>query len=228
MSPDLGDTYSGANGTRECEGPPLILSYLIDCASDTNEEAAKKIKPQTHFEHFFSGYPRFQYDPSAPVSAQYHAMCRKYGFKWSKSQQKSQRDLDAWAARAGFRLAMVRTFNDLFGTDVDDLGNWQAFCRVLDIDPIPQTLSKCQTAVRDSHVNLVDLVDWGMLGAQIHKFETERELAEYTKMTEKFFPKEEAEAGGLLRFLLRHILRPGAGNRIYGIKHSARHDRGSN
>ncbi|KAJ7096980.1 hypothetical protein C8R43DRAFT_261975 [Mycena crocata] len=39
---------------------------------------AKKAKPQTHLEKFFAGYPRFYYDPTAPVSAQYNAMCRMY------------------------------------------------------------------------------------------------------------------------------------------------------
>ncbi|KAJ6464080.1 hypothetical protein C8R45DRAFT_840567, partial [Mycena sanguinolenta] len=61
-------------------------------------------------------------------------------------------------------------------------------------------------AVRDVHVNLVDLVDWGIMRGEIHKFETEKELAAYTKKTGKFFPQSEAEQGGLLRFLLRQIL----------------------
>ncbi|KAF8183069.1 hypothetical protein K438DRAFT_1490182, partial [Mycena galopus ATCC 62051] len=161
------------------------------------------------FEEFFARYPRFQYDPSAPVSLQYKAMCRQYGFffrpKSNSWQVKSELELEADAARAGFHLAMVRTFNDLFGTDVNSLKNWQSFCTVLDISPVPLTLKACQAAVRDVHVNLVDLVDWGMIGAEIHKFETLEDLSTYTKKTEKFFPQSEAEAGGLLRFLLRRI-----------------------
>ena len=60
-------------------------------------------------------------------------------------------------------------------------------------------------AVRDVHVNLVDLVDWGITRAEIHKFETLAELAAYTRKTGKFFPQSEAEAGNMLRFLLRRI-----------------------
>ncbi|KAF8183048.1 hypothetical protein K438DRAFT_1600172 [Mycena galopus ATCC 62051] len=166
-------------------------------------------EPYIHFEQFFAHYPRFQYDPSAPVSVQYKAMCRKYGFppKSNYWEVKSELDLEADAAQAGFRLAMVRTFNDLFGTDANSLKNWQSFCAVLDISPVPLTLEACRAAVRDVHVNLVDLVNWGMMGAEIRKFETLEELSTYTKVNGKFFPQSEAEAGGFLRFLLRPILR---------------------
>lgn len=39
-------------------------------------------------------------------------------------------------------------------------------------------------------------------------FESERDLSQYTISTGKFFPRENAYAGGLLRYLLRHILHP--------------------
>ncbi|KAJ6509623.1 hypothetical protein DFH09DRAFT_1198974 [Mycena vulgaris] len=193
--------------------PPKIRtnSELADTPSRASEninDGAVKPEPQTHLEQFFARYPRFQYDPSAPVSAQYQAMCRKYGFlrpRTNSWEAKFEQELEADAARVGFRLAMVWTFNDLFGTDVDDLKNWQSFCTVLDISPVPTKLLACRAAVRDVHVNLVDLVDWGIARAEIHKFETLDELAAYTKKTGKFFPQSEAEAGGMLRFLLRRI-----------------------
>lgn len=56
------------------------------------------------------------------------------------------------------------------------------------------------------HVNLVDLVQGDKLEVQI--FETERALSKYTKRTNKFFPKENAVDGGVLRALRRHILSP--------------------
>ena len=56
------------------------------------------------------------------------------------------------------------------------------------------------------HVNLVDLVHGSK--EEVTIFETEIELSEYTKETEKFFPKEDAKDGGVLRALRRHILVP--------------------
>jgi hypothetical protein len=36
-----------------------------------------------------------------------------------------------------------------------------------------------------------------------------KDLSEYTKKSRKFFAKENAHAGGVLKFLLRQILNPG-------------------
>jgi hypothetical protein len=58
--------------------------------------------------------------------------------------------------------------------------------------------------VRQTHVNLVDLVDTARTGAVV-------KLQDYTIKNEKYFPKEDAYAGGLLRFLLREILHSYAG-----------------
>jgi hypothetical protein len=61
-------------------------------------------------------------------------------------------------------------------------------------------------AVSTKHVNLVDLVQGSRENIRI--FESEKELSEYTKETGKFFPKEHAADGGVLRALRRHILEP--------------------
>lgn len=66
-------------------------------------------------------------------------------------------------------------------------------------------------AVSDVHVNLVDLVEVGFVSDRANSlkiFETEAALAEYTIRTQQYFPKEDAKAGGLLKFLLRQILDP--------------------
>jgi len=53
-------------------------------------------------------------------------------------------------------------------------------------------------------VNLVDLVDTS--GRDVELFSSLDELREYTIENGKFFPKESAYAGGVLKFLLREIL----------------------
>lgn len=55
-------------------------------------------------------------------------------------------------------------------------------------------------------MNLVDLVDTPRTGAPVEVFPNLQGLRVYTIYTEKFFPKEDAYAGGLLKFLLRQIL----------------------
>ena len=61
-------------------------------------------------------------------------------------------------------------------------------------------------AVLKKHVNLVDLLRRD--DREVQMFKTEKELSEYTKQTEKFFAKEDADDAGVLRVLRRHILVP--------------------
>ncbi|KAJ6518095.1 hypothetical protein C8R47DRAFT_960244 [Mycena vitilis] len=166
-----------------------LLKYLL-------RHIARKGNPD-HLQIFFADYPLFHYNSSEPISAQYRALCRLYRL------YRGEPDSDK--AYAGFQRAMSQTFSDIFGSNIDDLGNLQSLCRLLCVDPIPENIYECRKAVRGVHVNLVDLVDWGRMGAAIHKFETEQDLAEYTKRTEKYFPQGEAE-GSLLKFLLRRII----------------------
>jgi hypothetical protein len=53
-------------------------------------------------------------------------------------------------------------------------------------------------------VNLVDLVDTP--GREVELFSSLDGLREYTIENGKYFPKESAYAGGVLKFLLRQIL----------------------
>ncbi|KAJ7232324.1 hypothetical protein B0H12DRAFT_1029036, partial [Mycena haematopus] len=153
-------------------------------------------------ESFFAGYPLFQYNPTMPVSAQYRALCHLYGFR--------RGDPDADAAYAGYQIAMTKAFESFFGTDVNDLGTLQSLCRVLELDPIPDTVWGCQSALRAVYVNIVDLIDWANSASETkrppRKFDSLEELASYTRWTEHFFPQSRAE-GRLLEFLLKHVLR---------------------
>jgi hypothetical protein len=64
--------------------------------------------------------------------------------------------------------------------------------------------SKNGQKIKTIHVNLVDLVDTSRDGVEL--FASLDELREYTIESGKFFPKESAYAGGVLKFLLREIL----------------------
>ena len=57
----------------------------------------------------------------------------------------------------------------------------------------------------NTHVNLVDLVDPSLNTKQIQKFDDVKGLAKYSRKHGKYFPREEAKAGGVLRVLLRRL-----------------------
>ncbi|KAI9567956.1 hypothetical protein HD554DRAFT_1997180, partial [Boletus coccyginus] len=158
-------------------------------------------------EAFFADYSsQFQYNATASASLEFYRLCDESG--WEKD------DPERKEAHRKFKDALVRQFNFAYGTDVNSLVNWQNLCHVVRIDPVPNDLHACREAsdihlaVRYTFVNLVDLVDAKNTGVGVGVFKSERKLSEYTISTGKFFPRDNAYAGGLLRHLLRHIHHP--------------------
>ncbi|OJA19762.1 hypothetical protein AZE42_06789 [Rhizopogon vesiculosus] len=125
-------------------------------------------------------------------------------------------DPERRAAREGFKDALVQEFNERFGTDGNDLAAWQNLCDVLRIVPVPEAIQECRQRVWDTHVNLVDLVDTARMGTPVRVFASLGELTAYTIQTGKYFPKENAYQGGLLKELLREIHNPYLGKRRNG------------
>ncbi|KAG1831636.1 hypothetical protein EV424DRAFT_1372149 [Suillus variegatus] len=150
--------------------------------------------------------------PLAAFFAQFAA----FSFKENQSSNKNfdrlvkvlridAKDPQRREVREGFKDALVQEFNTRFGTDGNDISNWQNLCGVLRIDPVPDSIKECRKCVWDTHVNLVDLVDSPRTGKPVKLFASVEELRAYTLQTEKIFPKESAYQGGLLKELLREI-----------------------
>jgi len=53
-------------------------------------------------------------------------------------------DEERLVAKQGFQDALTMQFNDLYGTDENDLTNWQTLCARLGMDPVPETLNACR------------------------------------------------------------------------------------
>jgi hypothetical protein len=56
----------------------------------------------------------------------------------------SDLNFDRDKAWMDFRDALVLEFNEIYGTDENDLRSWQALCRVLSIVPVPAMLNECR------------------------------------------------------------------------------------
>ncbi|KAG2158674.1 uncharacterized protein EDB93DRAFT_1119664 [Suillus bovinus] len=113
----------------------------------------------------------------------------------------------------GFRDALVQEFNARFGSDRNDLSNWQNLCRALKIDPVPGSIKACRQCVWNTNVNAVDLVDSARTGKPVKLFASLKELTAYTLQNPNLLlPKESAYQGGLLKDLLREIRNPYLGN----------------
>ncbi|KAK7686026.1 hypothetical protein QCA50_010837 [Cerrena zonata] len=149
-------------------------------------------------DHFFARFQSFDYRDDTPVIAEYRRLSRHEGWKRGSEESKEMYE--------EFRFALIEEFNNIYGMDEDDIESWQYLCTMLDVDPVPDDLEDCREIVLSTHVNLVDLLDAHRTGRAVRIFETEEELSRYTIATRKFFPLDEAKEGGVLRYLLRHIL----------------------
>lgn len=47
-------------------------------------------------------------------------------------------------ARKDLRDALTEQFNSIYGTDVENIKNWQLLCRVLGISPVSEDLDECR------------------------------------------------------------------------------------
>ncbi|CAE6455259.1 unnamed protein product [Rhizoctonia solani] len=155
---------------------------------------------QTNIHQFFSQYSSqaFKYNPSRPVMSEFYRMVDSKNFP-KASQAQAKREIQD---------ALTKDFNLIYGTDVGDLDAWQGLCRVLKFDYIPDDLVECRDLVAATYVNIVDLVDTKNTGKPVQHFDSERDLANYTKRNGKFFPRDNVHSGRLLKFLLRRIHSP--------------------
>ncbi|KAJ8692423.1 hypothetical protein PTI98_009735 [Pleurotus ostreatus] len=183
----------------------------------TNE--SKKERRASNFPAFFANYPEFQYNPAKSAILEFNRLCKS----WRKK------------AHQDFKDAMVKEFNDIYGTDESNIDSWRKICIVLDIDPLPDTVQEARDVSREpgspyalasfilssrfqailsKHINLVDLTENPR--GRVRIFDSLKALSTYTKRTEKYFPKKNAYAGGLLKYLLREIHSKYAGHRKPG------------
>ncbi|KAF2135094.1 uncharacterized protein K452DRAFT_239992 [Aplosporella prunicola CBS 121167] len=174
---------------------------------------------EDEIDQFFSQYPTFDYNRNRSPPLEFRRLCRFFG--WSRNIE-GDYPPEQKAAWADFRVATVLAFNSAFGHDDQDREAWGRICALLGINPIPRKLRDRRKAVTKTHVNLVDLLDRHRIGGSIRIFETEFELKEYTIQKGKYFPKEEAYEGGLLKWLLREIHGQYHGGRGKGKNHQRR------
>ncbi|TCD65132.1 hypothetical protein EIP91_003063 [Steccherinum ochraceum] len=155
---------------------------------------------RSYIDQFYRSYPGFRRDRRLPYKNQFYALCDH--MQWDKKDEDRQEALD------DLKEALVAQFNDNYGQDANDIQSWRTLCEAIGLDP-PARLQDCREMVRSTHVNLVDLALASEdFAGPVQIFDSEWELAKYTRETKKFFPRAHVSAGGVLKFLLRRILDP--------------------
>ncbi|KAG9227929.1 hypothetical protein BJ875DRAFT_35716 [Amylocarpus encephaloides] len=195
------------------DSPAHALSFDCETCNRSfgNEEALEqhlrdsRIHQQdteTPLDVFFRSFPTFDYDPSLPPATSYANLQRQEG--WCRGSAASN---DAWNR---YQDALQSELHMWYGAE-NDLTAWHALCRAIGVEPLPKTCEQCEEAARRTHVNIVDLIEWGRSGSE-EKVQTFRDVAElraYTKETRKIFRNTFDQEGGnvVLRHLLRKIFR---------------------
>lgn len=113
-----------------------VATYEFNLAMKNDVSEPMVLGDRKPLELFFSQFPEFQYQPGRSSVAEFHRLCKKYG--WEKG------DPEKDVARYEFNLAMKKEFDSLYGSDEKDIHNWHKLCYVLSIDPVPDTLEECR------------------------------------------------------------------------------------
>ncbi|EFZ04512.2 double-stranded RNA-binding type zinc finger domain protein [Metarhizium robertsii] len=159
---------------------------------------------ETPLDIFFRSFPDFDYNPSLPPATTYAYLRQHEG--WRRG------DVDSTDAWDRYQDALESELRMWYGSE-DDLTAWHALCRAIGINPLPKACKHCEEAVRRTHVNIIDLIEWGRKRGnadhEVRTFETEAELRAYTQRTAKIFRNtwHQEDSNVVMRHLLRKIFR---------------------
>ena len=89
---------------------------------------------------FFSQYPTFDHDATAPLIAEFQRLSLQRGWKADGKKYRQSR-----------RRCFAQEFEYHYGNASDRLAGWQALCADVYITPIPPSINQCKKAGRSSH-----------------------------------------------------------------------------
>jgi hypothetical protein len=149
-------------------------------------------------ENYFSRFARIRYHYSTKDWRQlerFDALSRRLNWSETKHERELRLLRQAWTevAESEFQGSSIL--------------HYQTLCQDLDIDPIPETVSKCKRELRQVFVNIVDLVEYrrnGRKGQKPKRFPSLKKLKGYCKVEVKYYRKERAKAE-MLRVLLKQL-----------------------
>ncbi|KAH6603216.1 hypothetical protein Trco_007991 [Trichoderma cornu-damae] len=184
---------------------------------DAKRDAASAARRDTPLDRFFASFGGFAYDSRLSPEASFRQLEQHQGWQ-------DRRDGPAKDAWKRYQRALVDEVEMWFG-DENDLTAWRTLCRAVGRFDPPGEIRKCKAILRNTHVNIVDLIAWGRKGggesdgeassSLIQVFRSVEQLREYTLSSGKVFAKDQLNEykGGnvVLRHLLRHLRKGGRG-----------------
>ncbi|KAI0668367.1 hypothetical protein C8Q78DRAFT_1046767 [Trametes maxima] len=145
--------------------------------------------------------PLFQRDLAAPLETEFLRLAAQHGWNPDSARYRNER----------FRFygdAVLQDFTRHWGDNDSRLEAWQALCYHLGKAGPYTSIIECKKALKNVHVNLIDLVESKNSARKLRKFTTARALAAYTRETMKIFPKRRAKENPLLKQFLVVVFQP--------------------
>ncbi|KAH7400818.1 hypothetical protein DE146DRAFT_755265 [Phaeosphaeria sp. MPI-PUGE-AT-0046c] len=136
-------------------------------------------------------YDGFIPDPDADFLDEFERLANFMG--WDTNERKEYRP-----------KFLEAEFESYYGNNSKSLRNWRKLCRVCLIEPVPNSIEDCTTALKDILVNIVNVVDSRRTGEPIHRFATKRDFIDYT-LPHRTYPLDAAKADTLMSCLLKPV-----------------------
>ncbi|KAI4867892.1 hypothetical protein F4820DRAFT_445710 [Hypoxylon rubiginosum] len=101
---------------------------------------------------------------------------------------------------------IVSDWEEYFGSG--DLPDWQRLMADLGFTEQFASKNQCRKALTHVWVNIRDFLDDTKAGREVHRFDNEKQLSDYTISEGKIYPKKKIQKGSPLQKLLAHIFSP--------------------
>ncbi|KAH8647544.1 hypothetical protein BGZ60DRAFT_474435 [Tricladium varicosporioides] len=200
------DTYAPSFDCNDCDrsfdSGEALQQHLRDSPAHQQLRDSRTYQQDTEtpLDAFFRSFQTFDYDPSLSLATSYIKLQRHEG--WRRGSPASD---DAWNR---YQDALQSELHMWYGAE-NNLTAWHALCRAIGVEPLPKTCEQCEEAVRRTHANTVDLIEWGRRNSEekVQTFSDVAELRVYTKETGKIFRNtfDQEDSNVVLRHLLRKI-----------------------
>ncbi|KAH7088222.1 hypothetical protein FB567DRAFT_620545 [Paraphoma chrysanthemicola] len=139
----------------------------------------------------------FKPDPNAPFRQEFWRLSLHLQHRgWTREEIREQR-----------AILFEGDFDETFGTDFGSLADWQEFCRICSIVPVPDTIPECVEALTDVLVNIYDVLDHKRTKKEkpLIPFDDFEEFKAYT-LKGRTYPCEKAKADTFLIVFLKELL----------------------
>ncbi|ETR99571.1 hypothetical protein M419DRAFT_102247 [Trichoderma reesei RUT C-30] len=167
-------------------------------------------KEETPLDTFFLSFSHqgFVHNPAKSPVNSWKDLCKFQS--WTNKPNDHPPKQKAWKR---YQAALIKEVELYFG-DVDDITAWKTVCRAVGCENPPDQISKCKAILRNTHVNIVDLIHWARRGGEEAEsntapevFKSVRELKDYTFRKHRVFEQEQLMEYNGGNVVLRHLMR---------------------